>query len=119
MEAQNLKNHSRILPLYHFVLYALVLIAIIGSAYKLWRSFSTHLGGLLVPALFLVLSLIALLLAWFVRSFSLKAQDRAIRAEENLRYFAITGNLLDSKLTIAQVIALRFASNNEFLELAH
>ena len=42
----------------------------------------------------------------------------AIRAEENLRHFALTGKLLDSRLTIKQIIGLRFASDAEFVELA-
>jgi hypothetical protein len=33
-------------------------------------------------------------MSWFVRSFPLKAQDRAIKAEENLRYYVMTGLLL-------------------------
>ena len=53
-----------------------------------------------------------------MRIFALRAQDRAIRAEENLRHFALTGKLLDSRLNMAQVIALRFADNEEFIELA-
>ena len=48
----------------------------------------------------------------------IKAQDRAIRAEENLRHFAMTGKLLDSRLTIRQIIGLRFASDEEFILLA-
>src|SRR5438105_1472964 len=43
---------------------------------------------------------------------------RAIRAEENLRHFAVTGNLLDSRPTIKQIIGLRFASDAEIVELA-
>jgi hypothetical protein len=50
--------------------------------------------------------------------FALKAQDRAIRAEENLRHFALAGKLLDPRITIWQVIALRFAPDGEFLALA-
>jgi len=50
--------------------------------------------------------------------FALKAQDRAIRAEENLRHFVMTGKLLDPRLDIRQVIALRFASDGEFVALA-
>ena len=46
------------------------------------------------------------------------AQDRAIKAEENLRHFALTGKLLDGRLTPSQIIALRFASDNEFVILA-
>lgn len=119
MEEQNFKNHAKMVPLYHYVTYLLVLVAIVGSAIKLCRNYSSGLGGLFVPAILCVLSVVVLLLAWFVRSFALKAQDRAIRAEENLRYFAITGNLLDSKLSMRQIIALRFAPNNELLDLAH
>jgi hypothetical protein len=48
----------------------------------------------------------------------LKAQDRAIRAEENLRHYVMTGKLLDPKLTVRQIIGLRFASDQEFVELA-
>ena len=45
-------------------------------------------------------------------------QDRAIRAEENLRHFALTGKLLDPRLTIKQIVGLRFASDAEFVDLA-
>lgn len=75
--------------------------------------------GLLTPVLFFLVGITLLLLTWYTRFFALKAQDRAIRSEENLRYFAITGNLLDSKLTMGQIVALRFAPNNEFVDLAH
>ena len=62
---------------------------------------------------------IALLItAYLTRKFSLKAQDRAIRAEENLRYFVLNGKLPDSRLTIQQLIALRFAADTEFSLLA-
>ena len=50
--------------------------------------------------------------------FALKAQDRAIRAEENLRHFVLTGKLLDPKLTLRQIIGLRFAADAEFVALA-
>ncbi len=52
------------------------------------------------------------------RSFRLKAQDKAIRAEENLRHFILTGRPLDSRLVLGQVVALRFASDEEFPGLA-
>jgi hypothetical protein len=69
-------------------------------------------------SLFVVLSFCVLLLMFFCRVFALKAQDRAIRAEENLRHFALTGKLLDPRLTIRQIIGLRFASDDEFVALA-
>ena len=119
MQEQNFKNHARLVPLYHFVSTILIILIIIGTGLKLYRNYTSKEGGLLIPALFGLIAIALLLALLFARSFALKAQDRAIRAEENLRYFAMTGNLLDSKLTIQQIIALRFAANNEFLDLAH
>ena len=50
--------------------------------------------------------------------FALKAQDRVIRLEENLRAQALSGKPLSNGLTIRQIIGLRFASDEEFLALA-
>jgi hypothetical protein len=61
---------------------------------------------------------VLLLQYYYLRSFALKAQDRAIRAEENFRHYLLTGKPLDSRLTIRQIIGLRFASDEEFPELA-
>ena len=55
---------------------------------------------------------------FFARLFPLKAQDRAIRAEEQLRHYVMTGKLLDARLTVRQIVALRFASDGEFVTLA-
>lgn len=52
-----------------------------------------------------------------VRSYPLKAQDRAIRAEENLRHYVLTQKLLDPRLNVKQIVALRFASDEEFPSL--
>ena len=67
---------------------------------------------------FFLISLSLLFIFFFARVFSLKAQDRAIRAEENFRHYLLTGKPLDSRLTIRQIIGLRFASDEEFSELA-
>ena len=118
MQEQNLKNHIRIIPSWHFGVYLFILTFLIGASRYLYITCEAD-GNLYVPVLLVLAGLILLLVATFARSFALKAQDRAIRAEENLRYFAITGNLLDSKLSLKQIIALRFAGNNEFVDLAH
>ena len=116
---QNFKNHSRISPFYHGFIFCLVLVAIIGSIVKLYRNWVSGDGGLLTPFLFCLLTLLITLVAFIARSFALKAQDRAIRAEESLRYYAITGELPDNTLSLGQVVALRFAPNNEVVELTH
>ena len=51
-------------------------------------------------------------------SYSFKAQDRAIRAEENFRHYILTGKPFDAQLRIGQIIALRFASDEELPGLA-
>jgi hypothetical protein len=61
---------------------------------------------------------VLILLFWYARTFALRAQDRAIRAEENFRHFILTGKPFDSKLRMAQIIALRFASDAEMPVLA-
>src|SRR5436190_1839451 len=72
----------------------------------------------LLPYLFVLAVLTLVSVSFHCRSFALKAQDRAIRAEENLRYFILTGKRLNQDLSLNQIIALRFSSDEEFVSLA-
>ena len=117
MAEQNYANHRRTVPLFHFVLMPLLLITFIGSIVNLTQSVGDH-ERIYSAALIVVLSVAAILTALFARIFAVKAQDRAIRAEENLRHFAMTGKLLDARLSALQIVALRFASDGEFVALA-
>jgi hypothetical protein len=103
--------------MYHIVLFSLQLAILIGSVVNLVQSIGDH-QRIYSASLIVALSVALFILALLARIFALKAQDRAIRAEENLRHFALTGKLLDSRLDIRQVIGLRFASDDEFLALA-
>ena len=114
---QNYANHRRYVPMYHAVLFPLLALTLVGSLVNLYKSLGDH-QRLYSASLIAVLSVCALLLFFFCRMFALKAQDRAIRAEENLRHFVLTGKLLDVQLSIRQIIGLRFASDVEFPELA-
>jgi hypothetical protein len=115
MQTQNLKNHTRIIPGFHLVTLTLLLLVIIGSVVNLVNSAAQNIYS---ASLLVVLSVATFLLAFFARSFALKAQDRAIRAEENFRYFIATGKQLDNRLKMRQVIALRFAGDDEFVALS-
>ena len=117
MNSQNYANHRQYVPMYHMVLFGLLLAVLIGSVTQLVRSIGVH-QRILIAALVVALSVALFILAFLARIFALKAQDRAIRAEENLRHFALTGKLLDPRLGIRQVIGLRFASDDEFVSLA-
>ena len=115
MKEQNLQNHSRYVPLYHYVSSTLILAILIGSIINLCHCTpETCYSASLIVALTVTLGLVW----YFARSFALKAQDRAIRAEENFRHFILAGKPLDSKLRIGQIIALRFAGDDEFVALA-
>lgn len=117
MTEQNYKNHRRTVPMFHVVLLALLALTLIGSFVNLFQSLGDH-QRLYSASLIVALTLAALIVMFLARIFALKAQDRAIRAEENLRHFALTGKLLDSRLTLRQIIGLRFASDGEFVSLA-
>jgi len=114
---QSYKNHAQIVFLYHRVLTLLLLLILIGSIVNLTESWgdSTRFYS---ASLIVALTIAAVLLFIFVRVFPLKAQDRAIRAEEQLRHYVLTGKLLDSRLTMRQIVALRFASDTEVVALA-
>jgi hypothetical protein len=117
MAEQNYKNHMQFVPLFHYFLAPLLLLAMAGAVVDFVR----HIGqghGRIQLTVILLMSVGLFLTSYFARIFALKAQDRAIRAEENLRHFVLTGKLLDARLTMSQVIALRFAPDAEFAALA-
>lgn len=117
MQEQNFKNHSRLVPLFHYVAFTAILFSFVLSVISFVKAVMNG-SGRLHSAANVSLIIGVILVAWFARVFALKAQDRAIRAEENLRSFAATGKLLDTRLKLSQIIALRFASNEEYAALA-
>ena len=117
METQNYANHRQTVPAFHFVLFPLLVLTFIGSCVNLYCSWGDH-HRLYSASLIVVLTFCVLILMFLCRMFAVKAQDRAIRAEENLRHFVLSGKLLDPRLTIRQIIGLRFASDDEFVALA-
>ena len=113
---QNFKNHSRLYPLHHFVLTPLT------AGLSIWAFvtiFTTD--GALMQSVFNFILAFSLALAVLIsRIYALKNQDRVIRLEMRVRYFELTGKSLSSKetkLKLSQIIALRFANDNELLPL--
>ncbi len=108
-------NHRHVVPLYHYLTFAAMATLLIGSVFYLITNLEK---SILLPCLLILLVLTVISVSFHCRSFALKVQDRAIRAEENLRYFILTGKQLNQTLSIFQVIALRFAADEEFILLA-
>ncbi|MEK0422541.1 MAG: hypothetical protein RLZ95_451 [Bacteroidota bacterium] len=111
---QNYKNHAQIVPGFHYLTFSLIFALLGGSINYLMKSSpeNKYLASLVV-----LISVILVLIAWFARTFALKAQDRAIRAEEALRYYIMTGKAFPGELKIQQIIALRFADDSEYVGL--
>jgi hypothetical protein len=103
--------------MFHGVLFGLLTLTLVGSLVNLYLSLGDR-QRLYSAALIVVLTFAVMMIFFFCRIFALKAQDRAIRAEENLRHFVLTGKLFEPGLTIRQIIGLRFAPDDEFVPLA-
>ena len=114
MNEQNFKNHAKYVFGYHVIGGLGILVLIIGSFVNLFTSTSENIYS---ASLICLMAVLLLLVASYARTFPLRAQDRAIRAEENLRYYVLTGKLLPRELKISQIIALRFASDDELVSL--
>lgn len=114
---QNYSNHRRFVLMYHVVTFSIVVLLVISSLYYIIADASKGLP-MRQDMFYFLISLSLLFIFFFARMFALKAQDRAIRAEENFRHYVLTGKLLDSRLTIRQIIGLRFSKDEEFVELA-
>lgn len=116
MPEQNVKNHTRLVAGYHGITAILVLGFLIDSIITLVHA---HDPIVKHAAMIMIVGALAMTgIFWYARVFALKAQDRAIRAEENFRHFILTGKPLNKQLRMGQIIALRFASDEEFAALA-
>lgn len=112
---QTAANHARFVPGYHYVAGMLALFNFVWAARRAitYPTGDTHAA--------LLVSVILLLLLWYVRAFPLAVQDRIIRLEERLRLARLMPPEMQSRLdelTPGQLIALRFASDAELPELA-
>jgi len=114
MQEQNYKNHAQMVPGFHYFTFTLLFALLGGSINYIIKATpdNKYLASLVV-----LITVIFVFIAWYARTFALKAQDRAIRAEEGLRYFMMTGKAFPSELKMGQIIALRFASDAEYLAL--
>jgi hypothetical protein len=110
-------NHVRWFAPYHFVLAGILVAGLIGAGVNLYQSIGDH-QRLYSASLILLLMVGLLMTAFFARFFALRAQDRVIRLEENFRHHLMNGTLLDPRLTVSQIIGLRFAPDAEFVALA-
>ncbi|MBN8192130.1 hypothetical protein JI667_08220 [Bacillus sp. NTK074B] len=114
MKQQNYENHSKVDPVFHVGIALSALITLILTI----TFFVKNVGDeTLLSFLVLVAVITIILIGVRLRTYALQVQDRVIRAEENFRYYRLTGNELDSNLSLKQIIALRFAPDEELTTL--
>ncbi len=114
MSGQNFGNHRRFDPAYHVAGFALLLLTVVLSGILAWRqpglARAWHLG----------LAALLVILAFKVRSYAIRVQDRLIRLEEGLRMARVLPEELSLRipeLRPDQCVGLRFASDGELAGL--
>jgi hypothetical protein len=111
---QTYQNHARNYPLVHFILFPIFFFNFIWQAVRLYQEPSWDRSEMILLAFaFIGLNLAA-------RAQALRAQDRVVRLEEKLRYRELLPKELAEKaseLKTGQIIALRFASDEELPDL--
>ena len=114
-ETQSLKNHARFDPLYHFFLTFIFIGNVIVSSVYVSHHFDFY-------SIWLVIASIAAFFAAFkLRAYPIRVQDRVIRLEERLRLQALAPIEWHAQiyhLSEDQLIGLRFAGDDEVVELA-
>ena len=118
---QNLKNHRKFYPLHHFVFYPVTLALLVFSVVKLWNNINVNSEFLTIWAVISAIIVLIIVLSLMLRQhYALGLQDRIIINEFKFRYFALTGNRLESlpyQFSDAQIFALRFSEDEDLIEL--
>ena len=113
-KTQTFSTHRRFIPAFHFFALPILLVNMFVVAYHFWRDprLNTAWGLLVAIAL-------AIGISWS-RFMPLRAQDRIIRLEERTRLERLLPADLRGRigeLTERQLIAIRFAPDNEVSDL--
>lgn len=113
--AQTYKSHRRLLPVYHFFIMPVLVANVIFELLRLNRYRTPYHVWLVLFSIALVL------LGLAMRFMAVRVQDRVIRLEERMRLGALLPEDLRgrvSELTTGQLVALRFAPDEEVSDLA-
>jgi hypothetical protein len=113
MPNQSAASHSRYVPGFHILTYLVILAALFIAIILMVHSGVSH-----ETVFYLLIAIATGLLTFYVRQFAIGNQDRIIRAEENFRSYRLSGKTLDPRLRRSQVVALRFAGDEEFTALS-
>ena len=111
---QNYENHAKFIPVFHYIALPLLLVNFFGALFRVTQEISFYSLNDVGLAIALIV------VAVFTRLFALKAQDRVIRLEEQIRMQTFVPDAVKvhvGRLTMGQIVALRFASDEELADL--
>ena len=114
-QQQTRENHAKFVPLFHYVAFPILVVNLF------WALYRGVTGVSIDTAIAAALAFSLVVLALFARTFALGAQDRVIRLEERLRMHGLMPDELKPRIdefTTDQLVALRFASDEELPGLA-
>ena len=114
--AQNYQNHVRRMPGYVIVLFLILLANILWTGYQMVTGFS--IGSVLA----FLISIGLVMIAWVSRVQTLTVQNRVIRLEQRLRFRELLPADVASRaaaMPLEQLVAVRFASDEELPELVN
>lgn len=123
MKTQNFANHRQSDRWWLFIALVVLMITIVAwlalipdmiQGFKQPWFHRTNVFTYLIPTLVLIALRIFILK---LRMYATKLQDRIIRQEVSFRYYVATGKTLPESLTVPQIVALRFAGDDEFVAL--
>jgi len=123
MSAQNYKNHRKFYPPHHFVFYPVSLILLVFSLFQLFKNINHNESFVIIWSAVSAVVVLIIVLSFMLRQhYALGLQDRLIINEFKFRYFTLSGNRLENStyhFSDSQIFALRFAEDEDLMELMH
>lgn len=117
MKQQGFRNHTRYYTPHHFVFYPLLILMLILIAIANRDVPEYKLVWLMMGAIILLIGWLSFMMR---QHYALTLQNRVVVLELRLRYYQLTQRSFDAiemQLSFGQIAALRFASDEELLNL--
>lgn len=117
MAKQSYQNHVRYYTPHHFVFDPIALILFCISIFEALKNNEQSLIWLMFSAIIALVTWLSFMLR---QHYALGNQNRIVRLEIRFRYYKLTHKSFEdfeNQLVLSQILALRFASDDEFVEL--
>lgn len=123
MSDQNLKNYRKYYPLHHFIFDPISLVLLFICLFQIFININHNSSFVKIWSAIAAVVILMIVLSFMLRQhYALGLQDRIIVNEFKLRYYTLTGNRLENStyhFSDAQIFALRFAADDELMDLMH